>query len=105
MVHDLTGQSFENEVLKAKKPVIVDFWAAWCGPCKMLAPIFEELEGEMKAKLTFAKIDIDAHPDIASDMGIASIPCLIIFSHGKEVGRVIGLMPKAALKKQIEAHL
>ncbi len=105
MVTSLTSQTFQEKVLKSTKPVIVDFWAAWCGPCKMLSPLFEEMEGEFKGKLEFAKINIDENEDVAQTHQIMSIPCLVIFSHGKEEGRIVGMMPKTELKRLIESHL
>lgn len=105
MVMELSSGTFENEVLKHKTPVIVDFWAAWCAPCKMLAPRFAELEPEYKGKLKFAKINVDENPDIAQANDITGIPCLIVFSHGKEIGRITGLMPKAELKRLIDEEL
>jgi thioredoxin 1 len=105
MVMVLSSATFENEVLKHKTPVIVDFWAAWCAPCKMLAPRFEELEPEYKGKLKFAKINVDENPDIAQANEITGIPCLVIFSGGKEIGRIVGLMPKSELKNKIDENL
>ncbi|MFH0970755.1 MAG: thioredoxin [Candidatus Diapherotrites archaeon] len=105
MVQVLTSQTFEEKILKEKKPMIVDFWAAWCGPCRMLAPVFEELEKEFEGKIGFGKINIDENTDIASQMSISSIPCMVFFSKGKEVGRMVGMMPKSELKKQISDHL
>ncbi len=105
MVHELTANTFENEVVHGKKPYIIDFWAAWCGPCKMLAPMFEELEKDYKGKLMFAKFNIDAYEEIARQYEIMSIPCLVVFSKGKEVDRIVGLSPKSEMKKLIDAAL
>lgn len=105
MVMELTGTSFDEHVIKGKKPVIVDFWAAWCGPCKMLSPILEDIEPEYKGKLQFAKLNVDENETISREYGIMSIPCLVIFSHGKEVDRIVGLMPKPQLKKLIDDAL
>ncbi|MEK6970913.1 MAG: thioredoxin [archaeon] len=105
MVMPLTTGTFEKEVLKHSTPVIVDFWAVWCAPCKMLAPRFEELESEYQGKLKFAKINVDENPETAQAHEISGIPCLVLFSHGKEIGRIVGLMPKSELKKQIDEQL
>lgn len=104
MVQQLTDTQF-NEAIKAKTPVIVDFWASWCGPCKMLAPIFEELSGEYKGKLTFAKLSTEDFPDVAAENGITGIPCMIVFRNGEEVDRIIGFAPKPVLKQKIDAVL
>lgn len=103
MVQELTAATFQSEVMEGKKAFIIDFWAAWCGPCKMLAPIFEELEGEFKGKLHFAKLNIDAHEELARQFEIMSIPCMVVFSKGREVDRIVGLTPKSELKKLIDA--
>ena len=105
MVQELTDMTFHSEVIAGKKPYIIDFWAAWCGPCKMLAPIFEEVEKDYKGKLHFAKLNIDQYETLARTHEIMSIPCLVVFSKGKEVERIVGLMPKGELKKQIDAAL
>jgi thioredoxin 1 len=105
MVHELTDSTFQSEVIQGKKPYIIDFWAAWCGPCKMLAPIFEDVEKDYKGTLHFAKLNIDTYNELAREHEIMSIPCLVVFSKGKEVERIVGLMPKADLKKQIDAAL
>lgn len=103
MVQELTDMTFHSEVIAGKKPYIIDFWAAWCGPCKMLSPIFEELEKDYKGKLHFAKLNIDQYEKLARDYEIMSIPCLVVFSKGKEVDRIIGLAPKGEMKRLIDA--
>lgn len=105
MVQELTANTFEANVINGKGNYIIDFWAAWCGPCKMLAPIFQELEPDYKGKLHFGKVNIDENDSIARELGIMSIPCLVVFSKGKEVDRIVGLMPKGELKKLIDAAL
>ncbi len=104
MVQELTANSFQKEI-QGPTPIIVDFWASWCGPCKMLAPIFDELSKEFSGKLKFAKISTEEHPQIAEQQGITGIPCLIMFKNGKEVDRIIGFSPKPLLKAKIEAVL
>ena len=105
MVLELTEQSFEKEVLQSKLPVLVDFWASWCGPCRMLAPVFEETSKEYAGKLKFAKISTEDHPEPASNNMVTGIPCLIIFHQSEEVGRIVGFMPKPMLKQKIDAIL
>ncbi len=99
---DVTEQTFDEEVLTSEKVVVVDFWAEWCGPCKMIAPIVEELAEEYEGKIKFAKIDVDSSPNIASKYGIRGIPNLTIFDKGEIVGQLIGVQPKASIKKRLD---
>ena len=99
---DVTEQTFDEEVLTSEEVVVVDFWAEWCGPCKMIAPIVEELAEEYDGKIKFAKIDVDSSPNIASKYGIRGIPNLTIFDKGEVVGQLIGVQPKASIKKRLD---
>jgi len=93
----VTDASFADDVLMSEKPVIVDFWAEWCGPCRMVAPILEEISNKHGDKVTIAKLDIDANPGIAQQYQILSIPTMLVFQGGKPVKQVVGAKPKAAL--------
>ncbi len=101
----VTDASFAVDVLQATGPVLVDFWAEWCGPCKMIGPALEEIAGELAGKLTVAKVDIDENPGTPNQFGVRGIPTLILFKDGKQVATKVGAMPKSALKAWIEASL
>jgi len=101
----VTDAEFDEKVVKADKPVLVDFWAEWCVPCKIIAPIVDELAEEMDGQMEFAKVDVDSSPITAVTYGIRSIPALLIFKGGKPVEQIIGAIPKGQLKKKIEEAL
>ena len=101
----VSESSFEEEVLKAAEPVLVDFWAEWCGPCRMVAPVLEDIAKEHDGKVKIAKIDVDANPTMLSRFGIAGIPTLIMFKGGREVDRVVGYLPKQKLWEKVSKNL
>ncbi|HEX9652671.1 MAG TPA: thioredoxin [bacterium] len=100
-----TDNNFESEVLSSEKPVLVDFWAEWCGPCKMIAPFIEELAGEYEGKIKIGKLDVDSNSRVSSQYGIRSIPSLLIFKHGQVVEHIVGAVPKNQIKSKLEAAL
>lgn len=101
----VTDDSFADDVLGSDKPVLVDFWASWCGPCKQVAPVLEEIASENGDKLTIAKMDIDANPSTPRDYQIMSIPTMILFSGGKPVKQIVGAKPKSALLEDLADYL
>lgn len=102
---EVTDDSFDDEVLNSDKPVLVDFWAEWCGPCRMVSPIVEELAEEYDGKAKFAKVDVDENADISMEYNIRSIPSLLIFKDGEVVDQVVGAVPKSQLKKKLDKQL
>jgi len=100
-----TDATFSTDVLQSEKPVLVDFWAEWCGPCKMVAPVLEEIAGENTEKLSVVKLNIDENPGVARDYQIMSIPTMAVFQGGKIVKSIVGAKPKAAILKDLEAYL
>jgi thioredoxin 1 len=104
-IANLTTDSFKTTVNSSTTPVLVDFWAPWCGPCKAIAPILEELATELDGKLKVAKVNIDDHDAIAAEFGVRAIPTMILFKGGQVAETLVGMMPKAALKTKLAAHL
>ncbi|MCC6168488.1 MAG: thioredoxin [Caldilineaceae bacterium] len=101
----VTDNDFDAKVIDSETPVLVDFWAEWCGPCKMIAPVLEELATELDGKLTIGKLDVDENQNTAMAYGIFSIPTLLLFKDGEPVERIVGFQPKAQLLGKIKQHL
>jgi thioredoxin 1 len=104
MLH-ITKDNFEKEVKESKIPVIIDFYADWCMPCKMMGPVFEKLSKDFDKKVKFAKVNTEDESDLSQEFEIMSIPCLVVFKNGKELNRILGFMPEDALKEKINALL
>jgi thioredoxin 1 len=102
---NLTTATFKTTIAGATTPVLVDFWAPWCGPCKAIAPILEELAEEFAGKLRIAKVNIDDNAEIATEHGIRAIPTMLLFKNGKLAEQIVGMLPKAALKDKLQAQL
>ena len=101
----VTDKDFDELVVKAQGPVLVDFWAEWCGPCKMIAPVLEELATDLDGQLTIGKLDVDDNQSTAMAFGVMSIPTLLLFKDGKAVDRIVGYQPKQQLLSKIQRHL
>ena len=101
---EITDANFE-EIMKSDQPILVDFWAEWCGPCKMIGPLVEELAGDYEGKAVIGKVDVDANPAVAQQFGIRSIPTLLFFKDGEIVDRQVGAVPKAVLAQKLEKHI
>ena len=102
---EVTDETFEEEVLQATEPTLVDFWAAWCGPCKMVAPVVEEIANDYEDKLRVAKMDVDSSRQTPGKYGISGIPTLILFKDGSEATRIVGFRPKDMMVAELEPHL
>jgi thioredoxin len=101
----ISDNSFQTEVLESREPVLVDFWAEWCGPCRMIAPILENLAEEYSGSLKITKLDVDHNPQTSMKFGVQSIPTLILFKDGEPIERIIGYMPKERLLQKIKPHI
>jgi thioredoxin 1 len=101
----VTGQNFDIEVLQSKEPVLVDFWAEWCGPCRAIAPAVEEIATEFRGRLKVVKVDVDNEPDVATRFNVQGIPTLIVFKGGEVVERLIGNYPKPIILSKVKAHI
>lgn len=102
---NLTDQNFESEVIKSDKPVLVDFWAEWCAPCRMVAPVVAQINEDYGGDIKVGKLDVDSSPVISAQLGVMSIPTLILFRDGKPVQRMVGFQPRPSLKSKIDAAL
>jgi thioredoxin 1 len=102
---NLTDNSFDEEIMNSETPVLVDFWAEWCGPCKLVAPILDEIAEEKSGSMRLAKLNIDDNIRTAQRFGVMSIPTMILFKNGEEVRRIVGAMPKSKLSAEIEEYL
>ncbi len=100
---EITDENFESEVLKSDLPVLIDFWAAWCGPCRMIAPLVEELAGEYEGKVKIGKLDVDNNQQTAIKYGVRSIPTLLVFKNGEVKNTIIGAVPKSQISQKLDA--
>lgn len=104
-IANLTSESFKQTINSSTVPVLVDFWAPWCGPCKAITPILEELANELEGKLQITKVNVDDNDSVAAEFGVRAIPTMILFKDGKAVETLVGMMPKAALKAKLTPHV
>ncbi len=105
MALEITDQSFQDIVLNSDKPVLVDFWAVWCGPCRMLGPIIEEVANDFDGKAVVGKVDVDNNQQVSVDYGIRNIPTVLIFKNGEVVDKIVGVQPKEVIAEKLSAHL
>ncbi|MAO84294.1 MAG: thioredoxin [Myxococcota bacterium] len=101
----ITDENFDTDVMKADKPVLVDFWATWCGPCRALAPVIDELASDFEGRASIGKMDVDSNRETPSKFGIRGIPALLLFKDGQVVGQLVGAQPKAKISELIEKHV
>ncbi|HYZ16252.1 MAG TPA: thioredoxin [Candidatus Acidoferrum sp.] len=101
----VSQSTWATEVLQSDKPVLVDFWAPWCGPCKMLSPVIEKIAGQLGDRITFVKLNTDENPSLAGQYGVSGIPCLILYKNGQPVDRIVGFVPEAMIRSMLDKHL
>jgi len=102
---DVTQSTFPTQVLASDKPVLVDFWAPWCGPCRMLSPVVEKVAGQLGDRIGFVKLNTDENPSIAGQYQVSGIPCLILFKGGQAVDRIVGFVPEQQIRSMLDKHL
>lgn len=105
MIKEITDNDYESEVVNSNEMILVDFWADWCGPCKMLTPILEQLSEDMEGNIKIVKMNIDKNPQFPSALGIRSIPTMMLFKNGKQLGTKVGVLPKNSIKEWIESFI
>ena len=105
MALEITDESFESVVLNSEKPVMVDFWAAWCGPCRMVGPIIEELSADFEGRAIVGKLDVDTNQEFAAKYGVRNIPTVLVFKDGEVVGKQVGVAPKSTYAQALEQHV
>lgn len=105
MALEITDQTFQDTVIKSDKPVLVDFWAVWCGPCRTLGPIVEEIAKDFEGKAIVGKVDVDNNQQVSVDYGIRNIPTVLIFKNGEVVDKIVGVSPKEVIAQKLSAHL
>ena len=104
-IPEVSQSTFQADVLASEQPVLVDFWAPWCGPCKMLAPVIEEVAGSLAGKASFVKLNTDENPNIAGQYQVSGIPCLILFKDGQPVDRIVGYVPENVISSMLSKHV
>jgi len=105
MAVEITDSNFSDVVMSSDKPVVVDFWAAWCGPCRMVGPLIEEMHGEYSGKAVIGKVDVDQNPGVSAQFGVRSIPTILFIKKGQVVDKVVGAVPKGTLTQKLDAIL
>ena len=105
MIKVITPETFENEVIKSSEPVLVDFFATWCGPCKMVGPVLEKMSNDYEGRVKFAKLDIDTAESLAMKYNVFSVPSMLVFKNGEEAGRIVGALPPSEISKKLDEYI